>query len=418
MVVADKTIEAPFVVSAPGKAILFGEHAVVYGKTAIAGSLDMRAYALVTTRSDSSVRLVLPDIGVDVRFDTQQLPRLTPESLAHPSHVEQHLAHLSVPDGPGRMAVLTFVYLYGCLFGEGARATGFTVSVRSLLPVGSGLGSSAAYNVTLAAALLRLSGRPCEPDAVNEWAFAGEQVAHGTPSGIDNAVATYGGFLAYTKGSPPQPLHTTHALRVLVTNTNEPKSTKALVAGVRALRERYPGVVNPVLDAIHEIAVSAVVRFEEREGQRAALEPWLRESIRLNHGLLSTLGVSHPSLERIRETTAARGMASKLTGAGGGGCALTLVPADATDETVELVRSELANQGFQCHQTVVGSAGVTVTQSVGTVPVDEWVARMMSHPPARGAQSEDSADPFSAIISGFIALPDAIIAKLAPSSLQ
>ncbi|KAJ2244187.1 Ubiquitin-conjugating enzyme E2 6, partial [Coemansia sp. RSA 454] len=227
------------------------------------------------------------------------------------------------------------------------------------------------------AALLRLSGRlPAKnaSDVINEWAFAGEQVAHGTPSGIDNAVSTRGGFLEYTKGSEARNLCTTNALRVLVTNTSVPRSTRELVAGVRNARDQHPTVVNLVLDAIHETAVSAVSLFENSSD---GVEQRLQDLVRMNHGLLATLGVSHAALERIREITAHHNMASKLTGAGGGGCALTLVPSDASDETVEQVQCELRDAGFECYSTVVGGKGVAFTESVAAESVDKWIVRML-----------------------------------------
>ncbi|KAJ1728303.1 Mevalonate kinase [Coemansia biformis] len=405
----------PFVVSAPGKVIMFGEHAVVYGKSAIAGSVDMRAYALVTPSSGHSVRLVLPDIDVDVEFDVRQLPRLRPGDLAHPGDVETLLAEgIDVPEGPGRTAVLAFVYLYGSLVAE-AGALGFTMCVRSLLPVGAGLGSSASFNVVLSAALLQMTGQlqgegATEEDRrlINSWAFQGEQVAHGTPSGIDNSVATYGGFLEYTKGHGPAPLHSTHALRVIITNTNVPRSTKALVAGVRALRDAHPAVVDSILDAIHNISVTAATLFQApEEAAGGELERQLHDVIRMNHGLLSALGVGHPSLERVRDIAAGHQMASKLTGAGGGGCALTLVPRDAPKGAAARVAAEMADEGFCCHQAVVGGAGVAIAYSVGAEPVDKWVRSMLGHSAERAPDSD--------AISGFATLPEATIAMLAPS---
>ncbi|KAJ2830537.1 Mevalonate kinase [Coemansia furcata] len=406
---------SPFVVSAPGKVILFGEHAVVYGKAAIAGSLDMRAYALVTPRTDNKARMVLPDIGVDVLFDSHTLPRLSATDLSHPSEVEALVpSSVSIPEGPGRTAVLTFVYLYGCIFAESDRNTGFTICVRSLLPVGAGLGSSAAFNVALSATLLQLTGRLQDEGAsasdrrlINQWAFHGEQVAHGTPSGIDNSVATYGGFLKYVKGEPSVNLESTHALRVLITNTNVPKSTKALVAGVRALRDQYPAVVDGILNSIHSISTSAADLFQSTS--EVGMEQQMQDIIRINHGLLSTLGVSHASLERVREITAARSLASKLTGAGGGGCALTLIPHDTGD--VDGVTQELAAEGFQCYQTVVGGGGVAIARSVdGKATVEQWLVDMI----ARHNSPSVDGDAHAWAVAEFATLPAATIAKLKP----
>ncbi|KAJ2802454.1 Mevalonate kinase [Coemansia guatemalensis] len=415
--VAIPRVTAPFVVSAPGKVILFGEHAVVYGKTAIAGSVDMRAYALVTPRKDNKTRLFLPDINVDERFDNAQLARLSPSSLSHPSEIETQLTGIAIAEGPGRSAILTFAYMYSSLLGAG-NTGGFTICVRSLLPVGSGLGSSAAFNVVLSTALLQLTGQlkklggsAEDRKLINHWAYRGEQVAHGTPSGIDNAVATYGGFLAYTRGSESVSLHSTRALRVLITNTHIAKSTKVQVANVRALRERHPQVVDSILDSIHSISTAAGSLFQSQEPHCSELQ----DIVRLNHGLLATLGVSHPSLERIREITAARGMASKLTGSGGGGCALTLVPRDASSAAVKRVAQELEEEGFGCYQTVVGGAGVTVTRSVGNEPIDKWIGDMLTQHMSLSPSDprEDKADDYSGIVSGFTILPGSAITTLA-----
>ncbi|KAJ2538488.1 Mevalonate kinase, partial [Coemansia sp. RSA 1933] len=398
MVAIHKENVKPFVVSAPGKVILFGEHAVVYGKTAIASSLDMRAYALVAPRKDGKVRVLLPDVNVDIVFGVEALARVDVSGLDHPTEIEALVPEaIEIPDGPGRTAVLSFVYLYSGIFVGTTRpsAGGFSVCVRSLLPVGSGLGSSAALNVTLSAALLRISGRigphaetEEEKQLVNEWAFRGEQVAHGTPSGIDNAVATYGGFLRYTKGQTPVSLASTRALDVLITNTNVPKSTKALVAGVRTLRDRFPAIIDPVLDSIHAISMRAADLFQsagdasdgsaDAQQQTEELETQLRDIIGLNHALLSALGVSHPSLERIREITASANLASKLTGAGGGGCALTLVPQSAAGSKTEAKAvSDLENEGFQCYRTAVGGPGVSIAYEVGSESVERWVGNML-----------------------------------------
>ncbi|KAJ1667469.1 Mevalonate kinase [Coemansia sp. RSA 1813] len=441
MVAIHKEKPQPFVVSAPGKVILFGEHAVVYGKAAIASSLDMRAYALVTPRKDGKVRLFLPDVNVDIIFDTEALARVDVGVLGHPTEVETLVPEaIEIPEGPGRTAVLAFVYLYCGVFADtGAQSVkGFTICVRSLLPVGSGLGSSAALNVTLSAALLRLRGR-IGPDVakaedkqlINEWAFRGEQVAHGTPSGIDNSVATFGGFLRYTKGQSAVNLASSQALHVLITNTNVPKSTKALVAGVRMLRDKFPTVIDPLLESIHGISMRAAELFQSAEtaskdctdAQIDELEAQLRDIIRINHGLLATLGVSHPSLERIREITAAGGLASKLTGSGGGGCALTLVPHNASGSKTEAkVVADLESEGFQCYRTAVGGFGVGIAHGVGADTVERWIGSMLdrhmslvpSNLSSGGIARMPGDDEYAGIVSGFSILPSSVMAMLAP----
>ncbi|KAJ2723173.1 Mevalonate kinase [Coemansia sp. Benny D115] len=380
--------QTPFVTSAPGKAILFGEHAVVYGKTALAGSLAMRAYALVYPRTDSKITFILPDVQVNLSYTPDQIPTLaTVQALEHPGDIVHQLdANLLPQEGPGRTAAMTFLYLCGQLLSKQKRESGFSIAVRSLVPVGSGLGSSAAFNVALAAALLKMEGMVSKEHAdngvldtadyelINQWAFRGEQVAHGTPSGIDNSVATWGGFLRYIKGTPPQPLQNSSSIKMLISDTQVPKSTKGLVAGVRQLRDSHTIAIDYIMDAINQISKDTAARLQDPKLPAGDLQKHLSEAVALNHGLLAALGVSHQSLERVRQITATYGMPSKLTGAGGGGCAITLV--SDNQENVEAMTGELLAEGFHCYPTVVGGPGVAITGSVGTESVENWIKRV------------------------------------------
>lgn len=118
------------------------------------------------------------------------------------------------------------------------------------------------------------------------------------------------------------------SLRFLLTNTKVPRSTKLLVAGVGEKKKRYPRVIDPILDAIQGVSdeCKEVLRaHEQRVVDRKALIDRIQDLIELNHWLLGAIGVSHPTLEKVREVTAQFGLRTKLTGAGGGGCAMTLI---------------------------------------------------------------------------------------------
>lgn len=290
---------------------------------------------------------------------------------------------------------------------------GLRVLVRARgLPVGAGLGSSAAFCVASAAAAVMAAHAlregagddACTPQAggagrdtwrggvvgeevedplergahawtlgerarreVNAWAFAAEAIFHGTPSGLDNTVSTQGGVLAFRRH--PQvvaPLVRTPRLRVLLVNTLVPRSTRAQVQGVRTLHETRPGVVDPMFGAITAIADEARARLEgcpartlgeEEHAQMAAL-------VRTNHHLLNALGVGHEALDTVCAEAARRGFAAKLTGAGGGGCAFVLLPplsGEASAEEEDL-RACLAALGYQCWDTTVGGPGVLAHQ--------------------------------------------------------
>lgn len=169
-----------------------------------------------------------------------------------------------------------------------SRSVPATFTASSNLPIGAGLGSSAAYSTCVASALLiahkHLSlpsqiGMPVsttaaddedtgphfsprDTDLVDGWAFLAEKVLHGNPSGIDNAVSVRGGAVAFTrsvggKKGGLEGLHGFSSIRLLLTNTLVPRDTKSLVAGVAAKRLAEPSVVDPVLDSIQAISDEA-----------------------------------------------------------------------------------------------------------------------------------------------------------------
>ncbi|NXU85901.1 KIME kinase, partial [Xiphorhynchus elegans] len=249
------------------------------------------------------------------------------------------------------------------------------ILVWSELPTGAGLGSSAAYAVCLAAALLMACGAISCPlqegestarwteeelTLINSWAFQGERVIHGNPSGVDNAVGTWGGALRYQAGKIT-PLKRVPTLRILLTNTKVPRSTKVLVAAVKEKILKFPAIMNPVLDSINAISQECQSVLEEMPANPSPeYYPVLEEFFDINQHLLTVLGVSHPSLDRLCQVTASHGLHSKLTGAGGGGCAITLLPPDTSVLAVEAAKQDLCACGFECWETKIGAPGVTL----------------------------------------------------------
>ncbi|KAJ0067516.1 hypothetical protein NL108_007996, partial [Boleophthalmus pectinirostris] len=263
------------------------------------------------------------------------------------------------------MATLAFLYSYISIFGTGELPS-LTVTVWSELPTGAGLGSSAAFSVCLAAALLCASGaitaplrelehtaRWCQEDLelINSWAFKGEMIIHGNPSGVDNAVGTWGGMLRFLSGKII-PLsrytlwhyttvcvlfitfhfskcifHRVPLLRILLTNTRVPRSTKVLVAGVKDKINKFPTIMTPVLDSVDAISCTCEKVLSEMTHEPITGEHYniLEELIDINQHHLNVMGVGHPTLDTLCQVTLARGLHSKLTGAGGGGCGITLL---------------------------------------------------------------------------------------------
>ncbi|TFK72972.1 cystathionine beta-lyase [Pluteus cervinus] len=398
-------------VSAPGKVILFGEHVVVHGVTAVAASVDLRCYGLVTPRNDGKLSVRFHDINEFYHeWPISHLPwealNGTPsEGVSHETLDQTLLTALSA--GPLKelgdtqpqafAACTTFLYLYMVLATSDDRPS-LDFVARSTLPVGAGLGSSASFSTCAASALLltyrRIApptksahqGQPTIPvdvaDEVNRWAFIAEKILHGNPSGVDNSVAVYGGALAYTRAgfgrkSGMEAIQGFKSLRFLLTNSKIPRDTKKLVAGVGEKKAKEPELVGRILDAVQNISDRARQALGDPELSRDALLSTLSALIEENHGYLVTLGVSHPALEQIRSSTAGipYKLSTKLTGAGGGGCAVTLVPDDFAESNLRDLTNDLIQLGFQPYLTSVGGSGL------GILPFPPKSASSRSHAP-------------------------------------
>ncbi|XP_074062217.1 mevalonate kinase [Macrotis lagotis] len=372
-------------VSAPGKVILHGEHAVVHGKVALAEALNLRTFLCIKPHKDGKVRLNLPNIGSKRDWDVSKLQLLTTafldsEEPTAPTleQVEKLKAFAGFSPGSSDsecLAVLAFLYLYLFICRKQRHLPSMDIVVWSELPTGAGLGSSAAYSVCLAAALLALceeitshlkegatSARWTEEELnlINRWAFLGEKVIHGNPSGVDNSVSTWGGALRF-QGGTISSLERTPILKILLTNTKVPRSTKALVAGVKDKLVKFPEVMNPILTSI-----SAISQECERVLHTMAVAPSpeqyliLEELIDMNQHHLNALGVGHSTLDRLCQVTARHGLHSKLTGAGGGGCGFTLLRPGLEQSVVEATKQALTSCGFECWETIIGAPGVSL----------------------------------------------------------
>ncbi|XP_051924749.1 mevalonate kinase isoform X2 [Hippocampus zosterae] len=348
------------IVSAPGKAILHGEHAVVHGKVALAVSLNLRTYLRLKATNTGKVCINLPNIDTFLCWHVSEVEQLMPcsrgkqEDLKHldPELVKRLREFVGGANGnfdTSNMATLAFLYMYLSLFGSGELPS-LTVSVWSELPTGAGLGSSAAYSVCLAAALLCARGaipaplkewehtaRWCQEDLelINSWAFQGEMIIHGNPSGVDNAVGTWGGMLRFLAGRII-PLSRVPLLRILLTNTKVPRSTKVLVARVKDKINKFPTILTSVLDSVDAISCTCERVLLEMTCEPITGEHYnvLEELIDINQHHLNVMGVGHPALDTLCRVTLAKGLHSKLTGAGGGGCGITLLRPDAKNKFV------------------------------------------------------------------------------------
>jgi mevalonate kinase len=286
--------------TAPGKAILFGEHSVVYRGPAIVLAIDRRAKVVAQEREDDSIFFDSLDLGFSGYFR---------EEKYIPVHGEVWR---------GKRLQAFFVAVKKTMEHLGVKS-GLTLTIRSEIPIAAGLGSSAAVCVATVAAVGGLLSVGLTQEEICKLAYEGEKVVHGTPSGVDNNISTYGGILKYEKSRDLERFEVDDMPSFVIGDSRRKRSTGRLVGKVKMLREREPELVDKLIDSIATTSESGLKALMDRDFYR------LGDLMNINHGLLSALGVSISKLDRmVHSSRGAGAYGAKLTGAGGGGCMLAL----------------------------------------------------------------------------------------------
>ncbi len=278
--------------SAPGKIILFGEHAVVYNRPALAVPVT-QVHVDVEVLDSSRKGIWINAPGIDLRAEMGSLPADHPVG----SVILKVFQHLCISTPPA-----------------------LSISINSTIPVAAGLGSGAAVSVALIRALSGHLGQPLADEEVNNFAYEIEKLHHGTPSGIDNTVIAYAKPVYFIKGKPLEIFKATKPFIIVIGDTGIPAPTKKAVADVRRLwvRDQYT-----IEDIFNEIAQISLVGRSFIESGRPEL---LGELMDQNHEYLQTLTVSCPELDHLVEAARKTGaLGAKLSGSGRGGNMIALV---------------------------------------------------------------------------------------------
>lgn len=287
---------------------------------------------------------------------------------------------------PKHLALKTFFFLlFGILGSLNLALNAIRVEITTELTIAAGSGSSASYAVTITALLLQYARLKLKQsnasktgykpfhfneskqftkddrEIISQWALLAEKILHGTPSGIDNTVCTFGSMVEFKRGQYMKLLEIKASLRILLVNTNVSRNTKALVAKVALLHKTHMSVTDHIMDAIEECTKSSIDLINNlvQSGDNSIYDR-LFELSDLNHCLLASLTVSHPKLEKIREVCFKYGLKGKLTGAGGGGYFFSFVPPTLDNKVLEKMIYELLNEGFTAAVVGLGGTGVSV----------------------------------------------------------
>ena len=283
--------------TAPGKIILFGEHAVVYGQPAIAAPVSqVRATAVIQNSFTPGIRLIAPDLGSDILLSEAAAD----DAIAAVIYQLQKATQLQeLPD--------------------------LTITVSSQIPIASGLGSGAAISAAVIRALAAHLGLAylLSDEWVSDQTYEIEKIHHGTPSGIDNTVVAYERPVYFVRQQPRnriEPFAVAEPLRLLVADTGIHSSTKDVVGDVRRQWQLDPVIFDTIFAGCGHIANAARQAIEA--GDIASVGQLMTE----NHTLLQKMTVSESKLdELVAAALAAGAFGAKLSGAGRGGNMIALV---------------------------------------------------------------------------------------------
>jgi mevalonate kinase len=324
--------------SAPGKVYLFGEHAVVYGEPAVPCAISRRARVTAERREDSRLRVHAEDLSLDgftVEYSNEI--ETEPDINVSPDLIRAAMGYVDAAVSQAREAA-------------DAPEAGFDITVESEIPLGAGLGSSAAVVVAGIDAATRELGVELGVEEIATRAYRAEyEVQDGQASRADTFCSATGGAVR-VEGEDRRAIDSPD-LPFVIGFDGGAGNTGELVSGVRELRERYPFAASTVS------TIGDIVRQGERALEAGNVEE-LGILMDFNHGLLSALGVSSRSLDRMVWAARDAGAhGAKLTGAGGGGCIVALDPTEETETALRFTpgckegfRAELDDEGVRSEE--------------------------------------------------------------------
>ncbi|WP_318284979.1 hydroxymethylglutaryl-CoA reductase, degradative [Halomonas denitrificans] len=319
-------LDAPAMAAGHGKIILLGEHAVVYGRHAVAAPVPLAIQAHVEKGGDG-VQMIIPRWGVEQRLHTR-----SEKQHSFDKSMNLILETLGLQDEAMRIEIFPNV------------------------PRAMGLGGSAALAVATIRGLDRCFELGLDDEQVNALAFECEKIAHGTPSGIDNTLSTYGRAMLFRSGDDPlrREIEIATPVDLVVGISGIESLTAATVARVRKAREAHPALYDDIFDQIDSLVLQGVDALADVSVDNR-LET-LGELMNVCQGLLNAMQVSSWELEEMIQIARREGaLGAKLTGGGGGGSIIALCPPGG--ETAPKIEAALKEAGYQAVPVTIGGDG-------------------------------------------------------------
>jgi len=340
MIEMQKTI----ISSAPGKIILFGEHAVVYDKLGIACTISKRCTVRVSPIQENLLIFDAKDINIKQTLDEEKLFSFYEKinTLKKEKKFKELRRATIEKNMPASIFVIASILKqYGF--------TGFKIEGRSEIP--KNLGSSSAAFSSTALAVLKFLGQEPSKKEISGFAYLGDVIAHGgTPSGIDSTVVTYGGYITYRKSKGIRPLNINFKIPLLIVNSGKEAETNKTVSYIREQRKKNPDFVNPVMEALDNITKKALNILQSHDFQNLGklMTEYYRE--------LRKLDISTPELDKITKLAIENNaLGAKPTGGWGGGCSLVLAQ---DEEQLLILKKKFQEAGFDSFKAEIGDEGV------------------------------------------------------------
>jgi len=277
------------IASAPGKCILLGEHAVVYGYPAISVAINVRSFCTIQKITEKKIHLNLPDFAFNQDF--------------------RDLDHLK---GSIQTDFNQFSYALGEISsGHKLQISNISIRIESDLWKGAGLGSSASTSIAFLMALCNFY--QIDPSKIPDYAFLMEKKVHKHPSGIDNDTCFWGGAIVFQNNIREKLM--IPKFPILITYSGSSHNTGKIVESIKKNKEK----LKPAFNQIKGIVEAGIFSLKSQDLSR------LGELFNENHEILSTMGISTYEIEEIRSICLQNGaFGSKLSGAGAGGCVISL----------------------------------------------------------------------------------------------
>jgi mevalonate kinase len=304
--------------SAPGKIILFGEHFVVYGSHAILASINKRIKVNVSLNKNHTIN-IMSNLGIIGSYKDSEFTL--------------------VKGGKKAKVILDLIFkCVSSVLSERKQNLGININLISDIPYGVGLGSSAACCVATVAAVDSLFREPNK-----QWicvkAVECERLVHKNSSGADCYISVFGGIMYYVKDEEFKKIKAKKDSTMIIVNTRMKHSTGDLVSLVKKLRDQNVLFFIDLTSHADNICQQALTTI--KNGDEKKLGDLMTE----NHALLQQIGVSNRKIDRAIQICIKNGaLGAKLTGAGGGGSIIALIP----NEKKMRVISEIEKNRFEC----------------------------------------------------------------------